>query len=250
MFKAAFPDEGQTTKTMVRWSAAFPKQQAAKETGTVLAPFSGLNGAGALASLWTTLVPDGQQVTEGLPSLVSAVHKPYLFGMTGTFVGQQFELDFLGTMRVVVDGVFRVMMAAASDLMKALPQATVSLNGENPKQLLNEMAHVLGSITTVSDAKVLAVSGVKSSYLCKGDAAIVNLKTINDTMVYGVKSSYLCKGDAAIANLKTINDTMVYGVKSSHLCKGDAAIANLKTINDIMRDSKIAIFLDLLSVVS
>ena len=145
MFKAAFPDEGQTTKNMIRWCAAFPKQQVGKETGTVLAPFSGLNGAGALASLLTTLVPDGQQVTEGLPSLVSAVHKP----------------DLLGTMRVVVDGVFRVMMASASDLMKALPQAIVSLNAEKPKQLLNEMAQFLGSITTVADAKALTDLQVK-----------------------------------------------------------------------------------------
>jgi hypothetical protein len=131
------------------------------------------------------------------------------------FVGQQFEQDFMGTMRVVTDGVFRVVMASASDLMKAVPQAIVSLHVDNPKELLNVMAQLLGNIKTVTGAKTLAALQVKVWHGivdARGDKRGAVLVTppgyallmfpVNDTMVFGVKASYLCKGNCASESLK------------------------------------------------
>jgi hypothetical protein len=153
------------------------------------------------------------------------------------FVSQNFEQDFMGTMRVVMDGAFRVVMASASDLMKAVPQATVSLHVDNPKELLNVMTQLLGNVNTVTDAKRLANLGVKVWH------GMVDARGDKRGTVLVTPPGYALV-------MFPVNDTIVFGVKASYLCKGNAAMESLKTINVVTRDSKIDAVLDLLAVVN
>jgi hypothetical protein len=62
---AALPADTLPSKTLVE----FPKQGTAKEQGVIHAPMSPLNGGAALTPVWKMLVPELEQVTDGLPSL-------------------------------------------------------------------------------------------------------------------------------------------------------------------------------------
>lgn len=168
-------------------------------------------GVSELDQFWDKILPSSYMHTSSIPSVKTMCGTQYLYGYSETYYQNDFEPNFMGTVRYQVRGTTALLMASPGDLASGLPKlmqgvsAPVPLNKMRDWMLgLDDSNIALGMVVKAAGIKLVFGRITEQQILITPPGWLIGCISLGETGPYGIRRSFLPKGEAALHALTEI----------------------------------------------
>jgi hypothetical protein len=188
------------------WRKSLLVSTKAKDTEKANAPLVNQFGAADYLPLFDGALPASCQLQGTLfPTIKKAVEDTWIFGYLSTLLEFTHEPDFMGTIRIIQGGSFRVIFARLEDVLPLVMKDLHLRNqaGERAHQIDMATSQMFMKLTTMEQIKELAkkakcITGVvdatsRSCVLVTPPGYMVGVIGLNDCHTVGARRSFLIK---------------------------------------------------------